>query len=154
MFPLSALPSPFPVGLRCASRRGEGFIVGLCTGLGGTHTLSSSSAAQARSCVKFKAGSEKKKKKKNTTTGRNHQGDLGKQQCCAVEPRRSVYPHLMRSCPCQGPQTHLFSPGSVSTASPREQLHTECFVSEPPQSFQRPFRQEKCSVACNLKALL
>lgn len=39
MFPLSALPSPLPVGLRCPSRRGEsdggeGFSVGLCTGLG------------------------------------------------------------------------------------------------------------------------
>lgn len=39
MFPLSALPSPFPVGLRCALRRGEGddgegFTVGLCMGLG------------------------------------------------------------------------------------------------------------------------
>lgn len=106
--------------------------------------------------MKFKAGSEKfkKKPKQNTTTGRNGRGDLGKWHSCAMQPRRSVRPPLVGSCPCQGPQTHLSSPGSVSSASPREQLHTECFVSEPPQSFQRPFRQEKCSVACNLKALL
>lgn len=42
MFPLSALPSLFPIGLRCASRRGEsddgeGFSVSLCTAQGYPH---------------------------------------------------------------------------------------------------------------------